>query len=90
MGPLRHEATIEAGRLRHWDRIGEIAAPTLIVGGGRARFYPPEEQFRETTNSIPDARLVLYENRAHGGTFADRRFNRDVMGFLKAKHPGSR
>jgi pimeloyl-ACP methyl ester carboxylesterase len=71
------------------ERLGEISAPTLIVGGGRDRFYP-RELFRETAQRIPDARLVLYENRAHGGTFADRRFGRDVVAFLKTDHPGSR
>ena len=40
--------------------------------------------FRETADGIPDARLVLYESRAHGGTFIDRRFARDVASFLKA------
>ncbi len=69
-------------------RLGEISAPTLVVGGGRDRFYPPE-LFRETANGIPDARLVLYQDRAHGGTFADRRFGRDVVAFLTAErtHP---
>jgi hypothetical protein len=33
---------------------------------------------------LPNARLVLYENRAHGGTLADRRFGRDVVAFLTA------
>lgn len=65
------------------DRLREILAPTLVVGGGRDRFYPPE-LFRETAERIPDARLVLYEDRAHGGTFVDRRFGEDVVAFLKA------
>jgi pimeloyl-ACP methyl ester carboxylesterase len=67
------------------ERLCEISAPTLVVGGGRDRFYPPG-LFRETADGIPDARLVLYENRAHGGTFADRRFGRDVVAFLRAEH----
>jgi pimeloyl-ACP methyl ester carboxylesterase len=70
-------------------RLGEISAPTLVVGGDRDRFYPTE-LFRETASRIPNARLILYENRAHGGTFADRRFGRDVVAFLKAAHPASR
>ncbi len=69
--------------------LGEIAAPTLVIGGGRDRFYPPQ-LFRETAQGIPDARLIFYENRAHGGTFADRRFGRDVVAFVKAGHPGPR
>ena len=92
-GPLfiRHDwdpadmiATIEAEDafdLR--GRLQDIAAPTLIIGGGRDRFYPAA-LFRETVAGLPDARLVLYENRAHGGTFADRRFGRDVVAFVTA------
>ncbi|MDQ4004205.1 MAG: alpha/beta hydrolase [Actinomycetota bacterium] len=63
------------------ERLGEISAPTLVIGGGRDRFYPPE-LFKETAERIPNARLVLYKNRAHGGTFADRRFARDVNAFF--------
>ncbi len=38
---------------------------------------------------LPNARLVLYENRAHGGTLADRRFGRDVVAFLTSgQHDG--
>ena len=69
--------------------LGEISAPTLVIGGGRDRFYPPE-LFRETAERIPEARLVLYENRAHGGTFTDRRFGRDVVAFLRAEHLAQR
>ena len=71
------------------DRLAEISAPTLVVGGGRDLFYLPQ-LFRETANGIPNARLVLYENRAHGGTFADRRFGRDVVAFLQSEHPALR
>lgn len=56
------------------DRLGEISAPTLVVGGGRDRFYPPE----------------LFGATAHGGTFADRRFGKDVVAFLRAEHPARR
>jgi hypothetical protein len=66
-----------------------MAEDSFHIGGGRNRFYPTE-LFRETANRIPNARLILYENRAHGGTFADRRFGRDVVAFLKAEHPAPR
>lgn len=66
-----------------------MSAPTLVVGGGRDRFYPPE-LFQETASGIPNVHLILYEDRAHGGTFADRRFGRDVAAFLKAEHPAPR
>ena len=62
-------------------RLDGISAPTLVIGGGRDRFYPTR-LFRETAEGIPDGRLVIYEDRAHGGTFADKRFGRDVFAFL--------
>ena len=71
------------------ERLEKITAPTLVVGGGRDRFYPPE-LFRKTAVLIPEGRLILYENRAHGGTFADRRFGRDVVAFLNAEHSAPR
>lgn len=79
-------ATIEAeDAFDVGERLGEIRAPTLVVGGGRDRFYPPE-LFEETAERIPNARLVLYENRGHDGTFADRRFGRGVVAFLAGEH----
>jgi pimeloyl-ACP methyl ester carboxylesterase len=63
-------------------RLCEISAPTLVIGGGRDRF--PTELFRETADGIPNAHLILYEDRAHGGTFADRSFGKDVLAFLLA------
>ncbi len=79
-------ATIEAeGAFDVGGRLGKIVAPTLVVGGGRDRFYPPE-LYRENAEGIPNARLVVYEDRAHGGTFADRRFGRDVVAFLMEEH----
>ena len=65
------------------DRLHDISAPTLVIGGGRDRFYPTE-LFRETADGIPNARLILYKNRAHGGTFTARRFGRDVIAFLSS------
>jgi pimeloyl-ACP methyl ester carboxylesterase len=82
--PSHMIATIEAeDAFNVGDRLGEISAPTLVIGGGRDRFYP-SELFRETARRMPNARLLIYENRAHGGTFADRRFGSDVIAFLQA------
>lgn len=68
-------------RLAFRDRLHEIAAPTLVVGGTRDPFYAPD-LFRETAAGIPDATLVLYEGKGHapGG----RQFARDVLAFLRA------
>jgi pimeloyl-ACP methyl ester carboxylesterase len=64
------------------ERLDEISAPTLVIGGKRDRFYPTE-LFRKIARGILNARLVMYADRAHGGTFADRRFARDVIAFFK-------
>ena len=61
------------------DRLGEIAAPTLVVAGADDPFYT-EALFRETAAGIPGARLILYPGMghpAHGTQFA-----RDVLAFL--------
>jgi pimeloyl-ACP methyl ester carboxylesterase len=63
------------------DRLGEIRAPTVVIGGERDPCYP-RELFEETTRGIPDGRLLIYEGRGHGGTVTDRRFARDVKAFL--------
>jgi pimeloyl-ACP methyl ester carboxylesterase len=88
--PSDMSATIEAeDAFDVGERLGEISAPTLVIGGGRDRFYPPE-LFKETAERIPQGRLVLYEDRAHGGTFTDRRFGRDVVAFLIAERAAPR
>jgi hypothetical protein len=49
---------------------------TVYRVGGRVGLEPGE--FR--------ARLILYEDRVHGGAFADRRFGGDVIALLKAQN----
>jgi len=63
------------------DRLGEISAQNLVIGGERDPCYS-RELFEETTRGIPDARLFIYKGRGHGGTVTDRRFARDVKAFL--------
>lgn len=63
------------------DRLREIRAPTLVIGGERDPCYS-RELFEETARGIPDTRLFIYEGRGHGGTVTDRRFARDVTAFL--------
>jgi pimeloyl-ACP methyl ester carboxylesterase len=75
-------ATVEAeDAFDAWERLGEIRAPTLVIGGERDPCYS-RELFAETTRGIPDGRLFIYEGRGHGGTVTDRRFARDVTAFL--------
>ncbi len=63
------------------DRLGEIAAPTLVVAGADDPFYTPG-LFRTTAAGIPRAELILYEGMGHPA--AGRRFRRDVLAFLRA------
>ena len=75
-------ATVEAEHVFDAsDRLEQISAPTLVIGGERDPCYS-RELFAETTRGIPDARLLIYEGRGHGGTVTDRRFARDVTAFL--------
>lgn len=62
-------------------RLGDIVAPTLVVGGERDAFYSPE-LFRQTAAAIPRGRLALYPGRGHLSTTVDPRFLTDVLTFL--------
>jgi pimeloyl-ACP methyl ester carboxylesterase len=68
------------------ERLGEIRAPTLLICGKRDRAFSPE-LFRQTAERIPRARLIVYEERGHGGSLRDRRFARDVVSFLRFDQP---
>lgn len=59
------------------DRLAEIQAPTLVIGGENDFFYP----LRETAEGIPGARLVLYEGVGHTAVMKSR-FGADVLEFL--------
>lgn len=65
----RPEALIFAGRhlLPGWtvmDRLGEIAAPTLVMAGRDDFLFPPEHQVMLAAG-IPGARLELIERAGH-------------------------
>ena len=73
--------TIEAEDKHNFkDRLGEIAAPTLVVAGDKDPFYT-EALFRETAEGIPHARLILYKGMGHPA--AGKQFEKDVLNFLK-------
>ncbi|HSP75854.1 MAG TPA: alpha/beta hydrolase [Cryobacterium sp.] len=63
------------------DRLGEIEAPTLVIGGDQDGFYTPE-LFRETAVRIPNGRLILYPGKGHMATISDPRLMADVLEFL--------
>lgn len=62
---------------------GRIHAPTLIVGGGRDRFYP-RWVFEETARMIPDSQLLLRPRRGHVSVASDHRAIAHLTGFFTA------
>jgi pimeloyl-ACP methyl ester carboxylesterase len=72
--------TIEAEDKHNFkDRLGHIAAPTLVVAGDSDPLYSPS-LFRETAEGIPNGRLVLYKGMGHPAH--GKQFQRDVSLFL--------
>jgi len=67
------------------DRLHEITAPTLLIGGGRDSNYSPE-LMKQTVEGIPHARLIMYPGRRHNETMTDRRFYKDVLAFLTSQN----
>ncbi|GAA3538619.1 3-oxoadipate enol-lactonase [Amycolatopsis ultiminotia] len=56
-----------ATALQGWDvtdRLAEVTAPTLVIGGTRDRIIPPD-LVRATAAGIPDSRLLLLPGRDH-------------------------
>ena len=62
-------------------RLGEIAAPTLVIAGDRDPGYTPEI-VRETAEGVRNGRLTVYPHTGHGGTLTRQRFASDVIDFL--------
>ena len=58
-----------------------ITAPTLIVNGGRDRFYEADV-VAETARLIPGSRLIVLPRRGHVGTVSDRTTVRAATQFL--------
>ncbi len=71
------------------DRLGEIEAPTLLIGGDRDGFYTPE-LFRETVARIPNARLILFPGKGHMAAISDPRLLPDILEFLDGSDAGGR
>jgi pimeloyl-ACP methyl ester carboxylesterase len=62
---------------------GTIRAPTLIVAGGRDRFYS-RELFEQTTQLIPHSRLYVRPRRGHTSVTFDPRAIAAIQGFLSS------
>ena len=72
------------------DRLGEIAAPTLVMHGADDRLIPPGNG-RLLAERIPGAQLILYPDAGHL-FFIEKSaaVNRDLRAFLRAGLPVSR
>jgi pimeloyl-ACP methyl ester carboxylesterase len=73
--------TIEAEDAFDLRTLPTISAPTLIVNGGRDRFYELEI-VHETVRLIPNSRLALYPTRGHVTVSTDRRAVDEIRAFL--------
>ncbi len=63
------------------DRLGEVRAPTLVIGGTRDVYYSTE-LFRTTAERIPNGRLQLLGGAGHGGTVTSRSATAAALDFL--------
>jgi pimeloyl-ACP methyl ester carboxylesterase len=65
------------------DRLGDIIAPTLVIGGERDNVYGID-LLKTTADGVRDGRLVVYEGASHASSLTDKRLGDDVAGFLRA------
>lgn len=63
------------------ERLHEITAPTLVLGGSKDAFYG-EAVFRETAEGLPFGHLALHPGRSHAATVTSRRLGPEVNAFL--------
>jgi len=82
--PNDYLAEIRADREMNFkDRLNEIKAPTLILGGDSDIAFTAGD-IRETSAGIPDSRLILYPGYGHGLTFTNiKQVYNDMLAFLK-------
>jgi len=70
-----------------YDRLPEIAAPTLVISGD-ADIIVPVENSRVLAERIPNTELVILEDMGHCFKWeAADEFNRAVLDFLKRNQP---
>jgi pimeloyl-ACP methyl ester carboxylesterase len=73
--------TIEAEDEFDLAGLPTVRAPTLLVGGGRDRFYD-QELFEETARLIPGCVLEMHPQRGHITVLSDPRAVAQIRGFL--------
>ncbi len=67
------------------DQLHRIAAPTLVVGGGKDIFYP-RELFEQTAAGVQDGRAHIYSDWGHGRTSTSSSTSTLMLGFFLASH----
>lgn len=65
-----------------WDRLPEIAAPTLVIGGEKDLCLGTAAA-REIADRIPGAKLKIYDRWGHGLYEEAPDFNKTVLEFLR-------
>jgi pimeloyl-ACP methyl ester carboxylesterase len=73
--------TIEAEDEFDLARLATVQAPTLLVGGGRDRFYD-HDLFAQTAGLIPGCVLKMHPRRGHVTVLSDPRAVAQIRGFL--------
>lgn len=73
--------TIEAEDEFDLARLPTVQAPTVLVGGGRDRFYD-QELFEQTARLIPGCLLEIHPDRGHITVLSDPRAVAQIRGFL--------
>lgn len=73
--------TIEAEDEFDLARLPPVRAPTLLVGGGRDRFYD-RELFEQTARLIPACVLEMHPDRGHVTVLSAPRAVAQIRGFL--------
>ena len=65
-----------------YDRLPNIKAPTLVIGGDTDRLVPVENS-RLLASRIPDAELVILKDTGHGFMETAEEANKAVLDFLR-------
>ncbi|MGI8571898.1 MAG: alpha/beta fold hydrolase [Solirubrobacteraceae bacterium] len=73
--------TIEAEDEFDLAGLPTVQAPTVLIAGGRDRFYD-QELFGQTADLIPECLLHIYPKRGHVTVLSDPRAVAQVHGFL--------
>ena len=69
------------------DRLGEIAAPTLVIAGRDDFLFPPEHQ-AQLAAGIPNARLEIVERAGHNPHSEEPAVVMEAVGSFLAKSAG--